>query len=332
MIDKTSMSDVPQIIVGINKADVLLGRGKRVHLWQGNVTFRSLCEASANSYLSTNDVLEKDTIVQEIILKIRTKGGRFLREKEIPALDGTHKAWVTVPANVIRTKIKQACRDSARIRIGGKRIRPNGLKCGPESERLHPKEVQHSLCEIKASEFSCSHASCEKSRSDNHPQAQVSTSRPNEPNDRELWGALLSMCRSIQADSTEPEVLLPREQLPLPPEDDAIEEFSSDRSIGGVVAPMGGSYFSTAIVPPVLRVNNFIPVATSYVADDRYLSTLLEMNQFALCQSSRGVVNPFFPRYIAQQYQGPPLAVPNLNLLPESADHSSSRTRCEKMM
>lgn len=53
---------VPHIVIDLKKEDVLLGRGKRVQTWHGNVLFRCLCEEAAAPYAAA-DRHAKDSIV-----------------------------------------------------------------------------------------------------------------------------------------------------------------------------------------------------------------------------------------------------------------------------
>jgi hypothetical protein len=135
---------VPHIVIDLKKEDVLLGRGKRVQTWLGNVLFRRLCEGSAAMYAAA-DRHAKDSIVRNIITRVHGSGGRFLAELEISDQDDggqlvnlDHRrtrttVWQTVSSSVIRTKVKQACRDNIRIRQRGSSENNKHCEIAPSS-------------------------------------------------------------------------------------------------------------------------------------------------------------------------------------------------------
>jgi hypothetical protein len=209
---------LPQIIIEIKKADVLLGRGKRVHTWSGNVAFRKLCEAAATAYRasssSSGDGNVKETIVQKVIDQVHGAGGRFLREQELLAVDGTrYTVWLTIPPAQVRIKVKQACRDTVRIRARGSRIiSSNNIAAttpsikGPRCDHRPAESTQH----LGKEERTNSEAPGEKLRlpfpSDVGVQSEESSSpgiasTPKEPSDAELLQALLSMNGAFSASS-----------------------------------------------------------------------------------------------------------------------------------
>jgi hypothetical protein len=213
-----------QVIHQINPADVMLGRGKRALFWDGNVVFRKLCEAAAPSYQnassgvggggkSSSEGRAKEAIVTNVIAQIHRAGGRFVREQDfVCTTDGMWRTvWLTVPNNVVRTKVKQACRDTVRNRHGrgsrfagrinndsddtnnmvsmtllsgteprldhGSRTTAPDQAPGGERPMAPPPDV-----EVRPEESAPTVAS---------PVAAAAT--PNEPSDAELMAALLSM-------------------------------------------------------------------------------------------------------------------------------------------
>jgi hypothetical protein len=225
---------LPQIIIEIKKSDVLLGRGKRVHTWSGNVAFRKLCEAAAAAYRacssSTGDGNAKETIVQKVIDQVHGAGGRFLREQELLAVDGTrYTVWLTVPPAQVRIKVKQACRDTVRIRARGSRIiSSNNIAAttpsvkGPRRDHRPAESTQHSGKEERTNSEAPGGKLLLPSPSDVGVQPEESSppgiaATPKEPSDAELLQALLSMNGAFSASSRKspshrqrkPEIILP---------------------------------------------------------------------------------------------------------------------------
>ena len=94
----------------ICRSDVLSGRGNGVGQHIGNIEFRSIIRAYADTYSSTIDLNEKQLIVLEIKNKVEMEHrGRFLAQ--VDDLLGIYR-----PLNwsEIRQKIKQALRDSSK--------------------------------------------------------------------------------------------------------------------------------------------------------------------------------------------------------------------------
>ena len=104
-----------------NDSDVLLGRGNQVNFRKGNKYFRSIVQARALNYTTSQDRHEKDRIAMDVVTSIEREGGRFLRAQN----SGANRRWQVVSADTVLTKVKQALRDSAaamtkeQVRTGG---------------------------------------------------------------------------------------------------------------------------------------------------------------------------------------------------------------------
>jgi hypothetical protein len=103
-------------VVDVAEHDVLLGRGKRSNNWPGNIRFRKLVDAEQNAYMTASDDTTRDAIAFEIANAIERQGGRFLRETVVEVNGAPRSAWMVVEGATIRTKVKQALRDSAKAK------------------------------------------------------------------------------------------------------------------------------------------------------------------------------------------------------------------------
>jgi hypothetical protein len=201
-------TDVPQIVTSINKADVLLGRGKQVHAWEGNIAFRKLCAEAATSYLLAIERNAKDDIISKLITHLNSEGGRFLHQKEFMLPDGTRQTvWITVPSLVVRRKVKQACRDALRIRARGCRVSITTIL---REKALCPGHVQ-----TQAVQHSVDQTSSDTGQTPQEGEVRqevevlqedpkYTSATPNDPNDAELMEALLSMYGTYSSASRDP--------------------------------------------------------------------------------------------------------------------------------
>jgi hypothetical protein len=115
-------SAVPNLYVtDPNPHDVLLGRGSHLVKYEGNIEFRRLIHERKEEYISSVRHSQKDYIARDVISKVKSKNGRFLRKVDnpmemkkynIPA--NITSAWVHVDEGVVVEKIKQAFRDSCK--------------------------------------------------------------------------------------------------------------------------------------------------------------------------------------------------------------------------
>jgi hypothetical protein len=104
-----------------NPHDVLLGRGSHLVKYGGNIEFRRLIHERKDEYISSVRHSQKDHIARDVISKVKSRNGRFLRKVDnpmemkkysIPAYIAS--AWVHVDEGVVVEKIKQAFRDSCK--------------------------------------------------------------------------------------------------------------------------------------------------------------------------------------------------------------------------
>ena len=90
--------------------DVLLGRGKSIHMHHGNIEFRRLIKERSIRYATNTAINGRDDLAWEVIDAIEDMGGRFLR----PIHNSAN--WEKCPHAIVRTKVKQALRDTEKIR------------------------------------------------------------------------------------------------------------------------------------------------------------------------------------------------------------------------
>jgi Helicase associated domain len=94
------------------EVDVLMGRGKRVSEWPGNIFFRQVVNKYRDSY-SKAYRLHKIDIAERVIAEINAIGGRFLREAQTTNYTPTseHSVWYIVPNSRCIEKTCQALRE-----------------------------------------------------------------------------------------------------------------------------------------------------------------------------------------------------------------------------
>lgn len=89
--------------------DVLCGRGGRINSHEGNVKFREIVATRKADYLSpTTRKLQKAVIAQEVVDVIRSKNGRFLKEK-------SSGVWEEISDEKAKKKCGQALREDAPV-------------------------------------------------------------------------------------------------------------------------------------------------------------------------------------------------------------------------
>ena len=101
--------------------DVLLGRGSHLVKYEGNIEFRRLIQERKREYVLAARHSHKDHIAREIINKVSSTNGRFLRKVEDPnemkrfdVPSHLTSVWFQVDTDTIVEKIKQAFRDSCK--------------------------------------------------------------------------------------------------------------------------------------------------------------------------------------------------------------------------
>ncbi|KAL7561247.1 hypothetical protein ACA910_004168, partial [Epithemia clementina (nom. ined.)] len=97
----------------LNPTDVLLGRGKRASLWQGNLRYKKIIYSFLPAYEAATKNAEKTGITGEIVAAVKRSGGRFLKEN---ARTGELSEVSDFTA---RLKVGQAMRHRRRLRETG---------------------------------------------------------------------------------------------------------------------------------------------------------------------------------------------------------------------
>jgi hypothetical protein len=236
-LDVPTLEQQQQVIHQINPGDVLLGRGKRALFWVGNVVFRKLCEAAAPSYQNASsgsgksgEGRSKEAIVTNVIAEIHRAGGRFVREQDfVCRSDGMWRTvWLTVPSKVVRTKVKQACRDTVRNRHGRSGGRCCAGRINDDDDTNNMVSMTLSVTEPRLVHGSRTtapdqalgrgqtslKAPCGERPMTPRPDVEIqpeyaqtvaapaAAATPNEPSDAELMAALLSMYEVFSSSSS----------------------------------------------------------------------------------------------------------------------------------
>jgi hypothetical protein len=102
IVDEASSRDAELKTVVPKADDVLLGRGKKVLTFPGNVKFRHTIEANRHAYDSSSK-FEKSVLIETILRSVKDVGGRFLQNGP----DG----YFEVDDDVARKKISHAWRN-----------------------------------------------------------------------------------------------------------------------------------------------------------------------------------------------------------------------------
>lgn len=94
------------VIVHVNKSDVLCGRGGETNHHPGNVKYRALVKRFQPLYIVSKR-RDKPRIAEKIVHTIRQQGGRFLKK------DSYSNTWRDVGNTKAREKTSQALREGA---------------------------------------------------------------------------------------------------------------------------------------------------------------------------------------------------------------------------
>jgi hypothetical protein len=93
----------PSVILLPSHADVLFGRGKPVREHPGNLALGALVESLLLRYNACNGKEMKRLITQEVINKIKSRGGKFVKQ-----VDGV---WADVDEKTVREKVSHTFRN-----------------------------------------------------------------------------------------------------------------------------------------------------------------------------------------------------------------------------
>ena len=116
-------------ILAPGKLDILLGRGKPVQEWLGNLQLISTLVANADLHNSTamNRRGAKNELCHEIITQIKESGGRFLRREE-GAVE-----WIEVDDAMAREKVSHGFRNKRHSESTSGQTRKAGSEMGGSS-------------------------------------------------------------------------------------------------------------------------------------------------------------------------------------------------------
>lgn len=103
----------------ITDHDVLCGRGKGIHIHEGNIRFREVISQRSTAYVNTADECSRRAIARKVVEAVELKGGRFLQKVSAAGTtvdattNGLTATWVIVGPDKTMAKVKQALRDAA---------------------------------------------------------------------------------------------------------------------------------------------------------------------------------------------------------------------------
>mmetsp|Transcript_10247 Transcript_10247/g.15731 ORF Transcript_10247/g.15731 Transcript_10247/m.15731 type:complete len:141 (-) Transcript_10247:63-485(-) len=103
--------------------DVLCCKSSEAYEYIGNRNFRALVQSHSSTYakVSHSKVL-KSQVVNEIIVSIRSPGGRFLQREK-----GSDSVWTVIPKSRIREKVGHALRRA--VGKGSKKTKTTDSLC-----------------------------------------------------------------------------------------------------------------------------------------------------------------------------------------------------------
>lgn len=77
------------------KDDILLGRGRHCQMHTGNIALQQMIDADLRSYQEASSKFEKSCVVQRMVHRVRSEGGRFLK------YNANAKVWVLADETII---------------------------------------------------------------------------------------------------------------------------------------------------------------------------------------------------------------------------------------
>ena len=100
-----SSNGIPVTVANCTERDILMGRGRGISNWPGNIFLRQTCNQYRKKYVSANRNKKVD-IAADLVQEIHSNGCRFLDHDE------KSDRWVTVDSPRIIEKVCQALRDN----------------------------------------------------------------------------------------------------------------------------------------------------------------------------------------------------------------------------
>ena len=174
----------------ITVKDVLLGRGKRIHAWEGNVQFRKLIAEHCVLYHLSNDTTRREVIARGVLEMINNEGGRFLRlSARVPDTATTIErllstSWTEICRQDALKKIKQALRDSGAKTIASDKCVAVGKK---HNKKTSPADLEPIHFEVGGASAVAAHlrpgdtGRTESFRNQQLPVAFASSTTPSTP-------------------------------------------------------------------------------------------------------------------------------------------------------
>jgi hypothetical protein len=108
--DNHEVRGVPVVVVVVPKStDILFGRGKSFREHPGNLRFGLIVESVFDRYEGLRRRSEKKNFTQEVVLKIKSMGGRFLRQEA--------GFWQEVDDDLARQKVGHTLRSRRSIKV-----------------------------------------------------------------------------------------------------------------------------------------------------------------------------------------------------------------------
>jgi hypothetical protein len=121
---------VPKELISVpSREDFLFGRGKPIQENPGNLRLHFISESFSLRYNDSRKS-EKTVLAQEVVLKIKSTGGRFLKQAQ-----GTGLCWEQVGDDVAREKVSHTFRSLRQLKIiKEKKVAAEGTKKRPRED------------------------------------------------------------------------------------------------------------------------------------------------------------------------------------------------------
>lgn len=103
-IDKTKYNIQNRVYKNPTGVDVLFGRGGRSNNHEGNATYRGIVSKLEDKYKLCSNRTEKNVVIEEVIRKIESRGGNFLKKDK-------KLGWFVEDKSIVHQKVNQALRD-----------------------------------------------------------------------------------------------------------------------------------------------------------------------------------------------------------------------------
>jgi hypothetical protein len=104
VIEGSATASEENVIFAPNAQDVLLGRNKSALIHPGNLRYHELVRSNMDRYDAAGETKhERTAICHEIVLAVKEKGGRFLKQEDV--------GWICIDDSTAKEKVSTAFRN-----------------------------------------------------------------------------------------------------------------------------------------------------------------------------------------------------------------------------